>query len=176
MHGILSTIINFIVVYLPPMAANGAPVVFMHKRRGRPLDFGLKWIDGRRLLGDGKTIEGALIYMATGVVVSSIISLILYNNIYIKVIVTGAVASAGALMGDIVESFLKRRIGLPRGAPLPLADQLDFYIGANLALLACNYCIKPVLSSYVAGVVLIPILHVVTNKLAFKLGFKKVPW
>ena len=176
MHGVLNSIINFIIVYLPPMAANGAPVVFMHNRKGRPLDFGFKWIDGRRVLGDGKTIEGALIYIASGVIVSAIISLALNNHMYTKVIVTGTVASIGALIGDIIESFFKRRIGLPRGAHLPLADQLDFYIGANIALILCSHCIKPMLQSYIAGVILIPVLHIVTNKVAFKLGLKKVPW
>ena len=36
----------------------------------------------------------------------------------------------GALSGDIVKSFFKRRLGFDRGAMLPIADQLDFVAGA----------------------------------------------
>ena len=31
----------------------------------------------------------------------------------------------GSLFGDMFMSFFKRRIGLKRGAPLPVVDQLD---------------------------------------------------
>lgn len=42
--------------------------------------------------------------------------------------------SLGALIGDLTESFIKRRIGFPPGASLPVADQLDFVAGALLFL------------------------------------------
>ncbi|MFB6219030.1 MAG: CDP-archaeol synthase, partial [Halobacteriaceae archaeon] len=86
---------------------------------------------------------------------------------------------AGALLGDIAASFLKRRTGCERGAPFPGIDQLDFVAGAlAVAALATPAWVgatftPPVL---VAVVVVTPVLHVATNAGAYLLGLKAEPY
>ena len=175
MAGVHDIIVNFVIVYLPPMVANGTPVVVMKNRKGRPLDRGVVWLDGRRLLGDGKTLEGTATYILGGIIASIIIACIL-GGPREKIVLTGFVASLGGAIGDIVESFVKRRLGLKRGEPLILADQLDFYLGATLFVLLCGKCIKPLPESFVLGLILVPLLHVATNRLAYYVRIKSVPW
>ncbi|MEM1619929.1 MAG: CDP-2,3-bis-(O-geranylgeranyl)-sn-glycerol synthase [Fervidicoccaceae archaeon] len=166
---------NFIAVYLPAMVTNAAPVAFLSRRRCTPLDLGLVLPDGRRLLGDGKTVEGVLVGLVSGLAVSLLLALSLpeFSSLLLR---TGLVSSCGAIIGDLAKSFLKRRAGIERGAPLVPADQLDFYLGATLLVLACDKCAQPLLASFLLGLILVPLLHLSTNYAAYKLGLKRVPW
>ncbi len=174
MEGVLQALKMFLIIYLPPMAANGAPVVIHHYHKGSPIDSHKKWFDGKRILGDGKTWEGAIGGFVTGLITAIIIGTVSENPH--PIIVTGALGSLGAILGDIVESFFKRRLGIERGEPLPIADQLDFYVGATIMIYLCGSCIKPGLPEYVTGLIIVPLLHYGTNYLAFKVGLKSVPW
>jgi CDP-2,3-bis-(O-geranylgeranyl)-sn-glycerol synthase len=85
----------------------------------------------------------------------------------------------GAMLGDIGASFLKRRSGRERGAPFPGLDQLDFVVVALLlGFLAApswflDAFIPPVL---LVILVLTPLLHVLTNGIAYVIGVKDEPW
>ena len=81
--------------------------------------------------------------------------------------------SLGAMLGDMAVSFLKRRLGMERGAPLPVGDQLDFVAGA-VAL--TNLVAVIPLDYLIAIVVVTPPIHLGTNALAYALGLKKRPW
>ena len=154
---------------LPALAANGAPVLL--RGQGTPLDGGRRFVDGRPLLGKGKTYEGLLAGFTAGAALAYLVSAVAGNPLYM---VLGALSSLGALIGDIIGAFAKRRLGLPRGAPAPILDQLDFYSGAILALLAAGYAVDPVSAALGAPVVVL--LHRATNMAAHRLGFKNVPW
>ena len=83
------------------------------------------------------------------------------------------------MVGDLVGSFMKRRLGLQRGAPLPLIDQLDFVGGAWLLLFlgARAWFIETFSVQIIVVVIIItPLLHLFTNYIGFKIGKKKVPW
>ncbi|MEF8894630.1 CDP-archaeol synthase, partial [Halodesulfurarchaeum sp.] len=85
----------------------------------------------------------------------------------------------GAMLGDIGASFLKRRTGRQRGRPFPGLDQLDFVVGALfLAAVVDPAWFGSVftLPVIVAVIVLTPILHLVTNGIAYALGLKDEPW
>jgi len=155
-------------LYLPAMVANAAPVFL---KQGTPLDMGARFIDGKRILGDGKTFEGFAIGLFFGTYTGIVESIILQNAAFL---ILGLVASMGALLGDILGSFIKRRLGLRRGEPAPILDQLDFVYGASLAL----YVIKAplTLEIFVVAQIVILILHIVTNRLAFMFKLKPVPW
>ena len=43
--------------------------------------------------------------------------------------------AVGALLGDLVKSFFKRRFGKERGSKWPVADQYDLVVGAFVLLL-----------------------------------------
>jgi CDP-2,3-bis-(O-geranylgeranyl)-sn-glycerol synthase len=129
-------------IILPAYIANGCAAL---AGGGKPIDFGKKYKDGKRILGDGKTWRGLIIGTLFGMiggfglsVAAKIITPTEYNFIsFEKLDFTGfplmipIVFSIcfGALLGDIVESFFKRRKGIERGKDWIPFDQLDFIIG-----------------------------------------------
>jgi CDP-2,3-bis-(O-geranylgeranyl)-sn-glycerol synthase len=83
------------------------------------------------------------------------------------------------MVGDIGASFLKRRSGRQRGAPLPGLDQLDFVVGAlAVGAVAAPGWVARTFTLPVLAIVLVatPLLHVSTNAAAYWLGLKDEPW
>ena len=152
---------------------------------GRPIDGGRR-LGGRRLLGDGKTWRGTVAGIAAGGALA--LALDRANNAVATLVAVDlpgfaslAVVAlpAGAMLGDIAASFLKRRTGRERGAPFPLVDQLDFVAGALLlAAVAAPVWFRDVFTpTVVVAVALVsPLLHVSTNGLAYWIGLKDEPW
>ena len=79
----------------------------------------------------------------------------------------------GAIAGDTLKSFFKRKIGRPSGSSWPPFDQLDFIFGAAIFVSAVVSIPLPI---FVAALVLTPLLHLATNVLAYSVGLKKVWW
>ena len=84
------------------------------------------------------------------------------------------ILSLGALLGDMVASFIKRQSSLKRGHPAPLLDQLDFVLGAVLAswflLGEIDY------PRFYVLIFITPAIHVLGNIMAWALKMKKKPW
>lgn len=157
---LLGKIAEAIYFFLPAYVANTLPGIF---GGGTPLDFGRTFYDGRRLLGDGVTIRGFLVGVAGGSVVGA-----LQGDLLL-----GFVLSFGALAGDAVSSFLKRRLGFERGAPVPLLDQLNFVVGA--LVLASFFTDIP--RDYIIILFIItPFGHLTVNRIGYHLKIKDVPW
>ena len=79
----------------------------------------------------------------------------------------------GALIGDSVKSFFKRRVGVkPGGVWFPF-DQIDFILGAFLFL-------WPFVSFgwevFVVVLIATPLLHFLANVIGYWVGLKKVWW
>ncbi|GAA0519451.1 CDP-diglyceride synthetase [Halorubrum aquaticum] len=152
---------------------------------GRPIDGGREW-RGARLLGDGKTWRGTAVGTAVGVLVALGLNAVVdpasaaVGVDFPTFKLPAAVALAfGAMAGDIGASFLKRRSGRERGASFPGLDQLDFVVGALLAvfLVAPGWATAVFTLPVLAVVaVMTPVLHVVTNVAAYALGLKNEPW
>ncbi len=86
----------------------------------------------------------------------------------------GLVLSTGAMLGDLAGSFIKRRLKLAPGQPLPILDQLDFLAG-SLALAALfGYTVG--LAELSALLLLTPPIHLATNTAAYILGLKDKPY
>ena len=79
-----------------------------------PLDRGARWRDGRPLLGPHKTLRGVVASFAGGLLVAPLIGLSLP---------VAAAAIALAMAGDLITSFIKRRLGKASGAALLGLDQ-----------------------------------------------------
>ncbi len=159
-------------LYVPAMVANGTPVVVSRFiKKTHPIDNNFKLKDGRPLFGKGKTWEGFLGGLAVGAIFGLLIKLVLTNY---PILFLSMYIPLGALLGDITGSFIKRRLGIKRGDPLPLLDQLDFYIGSTIPIVLCKKI--PSIISIILMAVIIYLLHRYTNLLAYKLGLKSVPW
>ena len=179
---LLPTVAIAVWAMLPAYLPNNVAVV---AGGGRPIDGGRRW-RGRRLLGDGKTWRGT----AAGVLAGAAVAVAL--NVVRPAAAAGlgvdfpafppaaAVAlPAGAMLGDVAGSLLKRRLGRERGAAVPLLDQLDFVAGALglTALVAPAWTGGTFTPAVLLVVVLLtPVLHLVTNAAGYVLGVKREPW
>lgn len=161
--------IVFDALYLvfPAYCANAVPVIF---GGGHPIDGGKNFRDGRPILGPRKTFRGFFVGLAVGTLVGFLQG---YFTGSLKAILLGFMLSLGALTGDLVESFIKRRLGRPPGASFPVADQLDFVLGALLFSIPVS---PPSLPVALTIVIVTPPIHLLTNFLAYLLGVKKEPW
>jgi len=147
--------------------ANSTPVLL---GGGAPIDRERTFIDGRRILGDNKTDKG----FAYGLLLGSLAGLaeaVLFANY--ALVAVGIVASLGALLGDLFGAFLKRRLDIPPGSPLPVVDQLDFIMGA---LLLTSPVVKVTLGAVLILVMMTVPIHLISNAIAYTLRLKKHRW
>jgi len=188
---ILESLVVALWLMVPAYVANCSAALF---GGGRPIDGGRIVWDGRRALGDGKTFRGFALGTACGVGVGTLQMLVLSTaqetlhplDVRLPAFGDGLEAgivvfclSVGALGGDIAASFFKRRLGLKRGSPLPLIDQLDFVAGAWLltALAVGEWFFEQFTTGVMLAVIIItPVLHVVSNVIGYLMGKKQVPW
>lgn len=157
---------------LPAYFANSSPVLF----KGRtPMDFGKNFIDGKRILGNGKTWRGFFGGLSVGVLISSVQYQItpFYYGSFETALKLGLALSFGALLGDIIGSFIKRRANLPQGYPAIGLDQLGFLITA----LILGYSVKALSTAQILFLLAVtPFVHWGANIFAYKMGWKDVPW
>ena len=173
---LLENLVQAIIFILPAYFANGSPVIGV-KLLGRatPLDGGAKAWDGRRVLGEGKTIEGLIIGLSCGTAAGMVL-LISSSGVY-RSGLEPFILSLGAMFGDVLGSFIKRRLGLKRGQPAPGLDQLGFLVCALLfSILA--YGVPPWLDpiTLILLMLVTALLHLGTNFLAYLFQLKKEPY
>ena len=89
------------------------------------------------------------------------------------VLLFGFLMGAGALVGDMVESFIKRRLGIPSGAMFFPWDGIDYVLGAIVFMIPF---FVPSFLGCVFLLVIGPILSGVSNTFSFLIGWKKVPY
>jgi len=109
-------LINELLLWL--VVANGTPLLLgllLGAHGNAPLDGGRQWSDRRPLFGPSKTLRG----VAAAIIASSLVAP-LVNHSYI----TGAVFGCLAMLGDLLSSFIKRRMGFMTSCSRPLLDQL----------------------------------------------------
>ncbi|MFC6796769.1 MULTISPECIES: CDP-2,3-bis-(O-geranylgeranyl)-sn-glycerol synthase [unclassified Haladaptatus] len=180
--GIFAVIAIAFWAMLPAYIPNNAAVLF---GGGPPIDGGRTW-RGRRILGDGKTwrgtAAGTLIGVLVGVALNAIrpsLNQLLDFTLPAFPLVAAFSLAFGAMLGDILASFIKRRSGRERGAAFPLLDQLDFVVVALLLtfLVATGWFRQTfTLPVIVTVLILTPVLHILTNVIAYVLGLKNEPW
>ncbi len=166
---------------LPAYAANNCATLF---GGGRPLDGGRSFFDGKRILGDHKTIGGFFFGVLGGICMGIVQVfaapyLAAYFSVPAMPLAIIVAMPFGALAGDAVKSFFKRRLGVDSGAMLPVADQLDFVIGALVLgfIAAPQWYLASFTVPIVATIVLMTFpLQLFHNMVAVALGKKKVLW
>ncbi len=157
----------------PAFFANSVPVYTSGLGR---IDRGKNFRDGKPLLGAHKTIGGALGGLLGGVMVGLAVPLFFPEvfsqttgyNIWIAFLL-----GFGALLGDAIGSFIKRRTAIKSGRPFPIMDQVGFIIVA--LLLADIFMDFP----YIWAWIIIPAtlgIHFVANVIAYLMGWKDVWW
>jgi CDP-2,3-bis-(O-geranylgeranyl)-sn-glycerol synthase len=163
--GLLGSAIWFI---LPAYIANATPVVL---GGGPPIDGGRKFINGHPIFGAGKTIRGFF----AGFIAGSLVGLtqtVLVGGSPLQA-PTGALLAAGALTGDLLGSFIKRRLDLPRGKAAPGLDQLGFLM---FAVLFAAPLMMPTLEIFIALLLVTPPIHLAANYCGYKFRLKEKPY
>ena len=79
----------------------------------------------------------------------------------------------GALAGDALKSMAKRALGKPAGSPWYPMDQVDHIIGATFFVMFA-YPVQWHL--FLIALFATLLLHPLINQIAYKLGWKAVPW
>lgn len=173
-----SFFIHILFLLIPLYVANGGAMLAGILFPTPPIDGGKKLPDGQFILGKGKTWSGTI----GGIILGTLMGLLIQLLIQPTFEMTGTalfyplfafLIATGAIVGDMVGSFIKRRLLLASGSASPILDQLDFVVGAYLLTYAFYH--PPALEVLVVCAFTI-VSHTLSNYLAFKIGFKKVPW
>ena len=147
--------------------ANASPVVatrLLDPRWRTPLDGGMRFFDGRPLLGPSKTVRGAIAAIAATTLAAPVLGIPLG---------LGALIGAAAMTGDALSSFTKRRLGI---APSGRAMGLDQIPESILPLLLVQGPLG--LSSFqILGITVIFFaLEIPLARLFYRLGVRKTPY
>ena len=106
---------------LPAYVANAVPCIL---GGGRPVDFVKTFFDGNRIIGNGVTYRGTffgiLFGIITGILQHFIVILYMrpesaFNYGLFGYIILSFLLATGALFGDMLGSFIKRRFKLNQG-------------------------------------------------------------
>lgn len=141
--------------FFPAMVANGIPVLLAKLPFSQPIS--------SRLFGRGKTWKGLI----GGSLAAGLTAHLLSGFIPELNLLVGTCLGSGALLGDLVKSYFKRKLAI-RGTWFPF-DQLDWIFGAYAFSLPFH------LLSFAEFLTILPIglaLHLATNKLAIVLKLK----
>ena len=147
--------------------ANASPVIaklFLGKTYARPIDGNTRFIDGRPLFGPSKTIRGLVVALLLTALAAPLIGL------QFKI---GLLVAAAAMAGDLLSSFLKRRLGF---APSSKATGLDQIPEALFPLLACRSAFSLTAIDIAAGCVIFFVGEVLLSYLFFRLRLRDRPY
>lgn len=164
--------IEIILILIPLYVSNSTAMLLGGKT---PVDFNARFLDKRPFLGKGKTIKGTLFGASAGILAVLIVNF--YFNGEVPIIENylqyGILLALGAILGDLIGSFIKRRANLERGKPVLLLDQLDFvFVGLLLGSIIYNVSIQ---MFFLISIITL-FAHKAANFIAFKFKLKKVPW
>ncbi len=167
--------VTSVLFFLPAGIANMTPILASRtpiiKHWNTPLDMG-KSRRGRRILGDNKTWRGLLFGTLMGGVTGYILSPLLTGFDEHNLFIVGCVLGLGALVGDAVESYLKRQRNIAPGTSWFPFDQLDYVIGGLVfvspLILLDGKEIMAIIVAYFG-------LHVAVSYIGFLMGLKPKP-
>jgi CDP-2,3-bis-(O-geranylgeranyl)-sn-glycerol synthase len=147
--------------------ANGAPVIgkkLLGRRFAYPLDGGATFFDGRPLFGPSKTVRGIVLATAATTLAAPLFGLAWQ---------TGALLGASAMLGDLLSSFIKRRLGRPSSSQALGLDQIPESL---LPLLVCRAALGLGGLEVAVLVVLFLVLELLLSRLLYRLHVRDRPY
>ncbi len=167
----MNFILKIVWLYLPGAFANMAPIIF------QKVNFLNKAIN-KKLFGENKTYRGLFF----GILFSIIIALLqqnlgaLFHNIEmldyskINIFLFGFWMGIGALLGDLLKSFIKRKLNIAPGKSFPVFDQIDWIIGTTIIL---AFYINLKINFILYSILVLGMLHFLINIISYKLKIRK---
>lgn len=153
-------------LYIMLVLANGTPVVaarILKHHWSAPVDGGRLWFDGRPLFGGSKTWRG---------VVSGALACALFSLATGLGMLFGLLFGVLGLAGDLLSSFIKRRLGLASSARAMGLDQVPEAL-LPMLLALCWLPVSPWV--VVAVVVLFTFSNILASPLLYRLGIRRQP-
>lgn len=167
-------ILKSLYLFLPAYVANMAPVLF------RWLPFLDKPVQ-EKIFGKNKTWRGLVVATLCGGFIF-FIQKVLYGQGFDSLaiidysdfsVLYGFLLGAGAILGDLVKSYLKRGYEVAPGERWFPWDQLDFvFLGLTFSLFMYVPPAEVVLILLIAS----PVLHILVNHIGYWLGIRKEKW
>jgi CDP-2,3-bis-(O-geranylgeranyl)-sn-glycerol synthase len=172
--------------FLPAGLANIAPIMAAKLPLLKKLDFpldGYATFHHKRVLGSHKTLRGLISGVLTGIV-TVYFQVFLYATIpLVRIFVTvnysainpllfGLLISLGALTGDAVKSFFKRRMNIAPGKSWIPFDQLDYVLGGILFTI---FYIQLNLGQYILLFIIWILLHPLATSVGYLIKLKDSP-
>ncbi len=149
------------------LVANGTPLMvgyLLQRRLDYPLDGHLEAFDGRPLLGPSKTIRGIVSAVVVTAIAASVLGLTWQS---------GALVGGLAMCGDLISSFIKRRLGMSSSS---MALGLDQVPEALLPLWIFRESFGLNWASVAYLVVAFFILELVLSRILYRLHVRKQPY
>jgi CDP-diglyceride synthetase len=147
--------------------ANGTPIVakkIFGSRFALPLDAGIIFLDGRPVFGASKTMRGIVVSILITTAIAPFIGLDL---------TIGAIVASSAMAGDILSSFVKRRLNLP---PSGQALGLDQVPESLFPMLACRDALSLTIADIALGVGIFFIGELILSRLLFRAHLRDEPY
>jgi CDP-diglyceride synthetase len=147
--------------------ANGTPVLMQRVLGARwawPLDGGCRFIDGRPLFGNSKTLRGVVLSVLATTAAAPLLDL---------PVELGALVGVLAMAGDLISSFVKRRLGL---APSRQAIGLDQIPESLLPMLGCRALVPLDFDEIALGTVIFLVGELVLSRLFYRLNLRERPY
>ena len=132
------------------------------------MDFGRNF-RGNRILGDHKTWKGFFAGILMGSIVGGIQELAFHRA---KGLLIGFLMGVGAMIGDIIKSFVKRRLEIKPGSKWEPWDSIDFVAGS---ILFSSIVFVPKISWIFIAFVSAPIVHTLLVHFEYKIGIRGSP-
>jgi CDP-2,3-bis-(O-geranylgeranyl)-sn-glycerol synthase len=129
-----------------------------------------------RTLGDHKTVVGYALGVLTAVMATGVQAAIDVPSGLVDYAAwpwLGLAFGVGAMTGDSLKSYFKRLRGVPPGGRWIPFDQLDFVLGALLAVMPF---VELAWTDVLAILVVTLLGDIAVNRVAFRLGIKSSPW
>jgi CDP-diglyceride synthetase len=149
------------------MLANASPVIakdILGNHFAIPIDGGANFADGRPVLGSSKTVRGILL----SILVTSAFSPIVGMGWKI-----GALVASMAMVGDLLSSFLKRRLNLPVSGKATGLDQIPESL---FPFLACWSVLQLTVLDIVAGVAIFFVGEILLSRLFYHFHLRDSPY
>jgi len=166
-------ILKALYFFLPAYVANMSPVLFRWIPFSKPVH--------EKIFGRNKTWRGLITATLMGGIIFHLqklaytsgftkIALIDYNGFTVML---GLFLGFGAIIGDLIKSYYKRKLEIKPGDSWKVWDQTDFVIGG---ILFSFFIYIPTVEVIVILLIISPLLHIAVNHLSYWLKIGKSKW
>ncbi|PIY96719.1 MAG: hypothetical protein COY66_03340 [Candidatus Kerfeldbacteria bacterium CG_4_10_14_0_8_um_filter_42_10] len=177
-------LLQCVYLMLPGIFANSVPVLVKKINvLNYPVDFNKKWIDQQPILGSHKTWRGLIFGTLAAIGIVAVqkqlwqieafesVSILPYQEHSAWSI--GFLMGFGVLFGDMLKSFIKRRVKIRPGDKFIPWDQTDSVLGG---LIFISFLWIPPWSVIITLLLLSFVLHIIIRHLGYYLGINSKKW